>query len=87
MPPRIDLPHSAAVGFDVAAALWATPAALKARQRQRLQTLLASAAAHSRVYTGRLRGVDPEKAQLTGIEPVAKTHLMRHFNDWSPIRG
>ncbi|MGB7423112.1 MAG: AMP-binding protein [Comamonas sp.] len=82
MPPHIDFPRSAAVGFDVAAALWATPAALKARQRQRLQTLLSSAATHCRVYAGQLRGVDPEKAQLTEIEPMTKTHLMRHFSDW-----
>lgn len=82
MPPRIDLLHSTAVGFDVAAVAWASPAALKARQRQRLQTLLASAAAHSRVYAGRLRGVDPAETELTAIEPVAKAHLMRHFSDW-----
>ncbi len=61
---------------------WAAPAALQARQRRRLQALLASAAAHSRIYAGRLRGVDPAKAKLADIEPVTKAHLMRHFGDW-----
>ena len=82
MPPRIDPLHSAAIGFDVAAAAWATPAALQARQRRRLQALLAHAAAHSRVYAGRLRDIDPATVSLADIKPVTKAHLMRHFDDW-----
>lgn len=82
VPPRIDPLHRAAVSLDVAAAAWVTPAALKARQDRRLRALLAGAAARSRVYAARLRGVDPAKADLAGIEPVTKTHLMRHFDGW-----
>lgn len=82
MQPRIDPLRSAAIGFDVAAVALATPATVQARQRRRLQALLAHAAAHSRVYVGRLRDVDPAVVSLIDIEPVTKTHLMRHFDDW-----
>jgi len=64
------LPH---IDFSHSAAGAATPApANTAGQRG---SALQSCA-------GRLRGVDPVKADLTGIEPVAKTHLMRHVSDW-----
>ena len=68
--PRIDPWHSGAVGLDVIAASWASPAALRARQRHRLQALLAHAAARSPFYARRLRGLDPASAKLADIEPV-----------------
>jgi phenylacetate-coenzyme A ligase PaaK-like adenylate-forming protein len=66
----------------VAMVPWLPRNAVLARQRQRLQALLAHAAAHSPLYARRLRGLDPATTSLRDIEPATKAELMQHFGDW-----
>lgn len=60
----------------------AWPATARALRAQRLDALLRQAQAGSPIYQRRLRG----SPGFAAIEPVDKTELMQHFDDWATDR-
>jgi phenylacetate-CoA ligase len=62
------------------AGLW--PATAQALRAQRLAALLREAAAHSPIYQRRLKG----SPSFSAIEPIDKTELMQHFDEWATDR-
>ncbi|MDP9884838.1 phenylacetate-coenzyme A ligase PaaK-like adenylate-forming protein [Sinomonas atrocyanea] len=57
------------------------PAAIEARQRERLAALLQHARAHSDFYAQLYAGL-PQDAELGSLPPVTKAELMGHFDRW-----
>ncbi len=71
-----------AVALDVAAASHATPAAIAARQTQRLTRLLEAARRGSRLYRERLKGMAVASTPLSALAVVTRGELMQRFDDW-----
>ncbi len=64
---------------DIWAAVRSTRAAIERRRDERLQSLLAHARQHSRLYRER---IGPSATSLDAIEPVSRSLLMSRFDDW-----
>ncbi len=71
-----------AVALDVVAASHAAPAAIAARQAQRLARVLEAARHGSRLYRERLAGKTLISTPLAGIAVVTRGELMQRFDDW-----
>lgn len=71
-----------AVALDVVAASHATPAAIAARQTQRLARLLEAARRGSRLYRERLAGKALASTPLSALPVVTRGELMQRFDDW-----
>lgn len=82
MTPVIDLLRFSAVSMDLLASARLSPQALAARQRDRLNQLLASTLRESRFYREHLRGSTPGTVSLSGLPPVTRQALMDRFDDW-----
>lgn len=70
-----------AAAWDARRALRGGPAAIEARQRERLTALLQHARAHSSFYAELYAGL-PQDAELGSLPPVTKAELMGHFDRW-----
>lgn len=81
-PPPFDAWRACAIAADVAAASLADDAGLAARQRSRLDALLATAARDSPLYRRMLRGRDTSTLALQQLPIMHKATLMGRFDDW-----
>ena len=81
MVPVFDPLRLASVSLDVLAAARGARAAVAARQRVRLQRLLASAMRESRFYRDHLAGLEPD-TPLVDLPTVTRAALMARFDDW-----
>jgi phenylacetate-coenzyme A ligase PaaK-like adenylate-forming protein len=70
------------VFVDVWRAGVGTPAALEARQRERLRAIIAFARARSPYYCALYRDLPAEIDDLCGLPVVTKPELMAHFDEW-----
>lgn len=80
-----ELMQGAGIALDVMLATHEAPAALAARQAQRLAALLA-AARHSPLYRPLLAGRDPARLALSDLPVSSKPWLMARFDDWCADR-
>jgi len=72
--------RSATAAADVLAMGRAAPADIAAAQARRLEALLASARAHTRLHAERLRGL-PDDAPLSALPVLSKAEWMARFDD------
>ena len=56
------------------------PPRIQALQQRRLRRLVALAAKRSPFYAKRLKDIDPERFELSELEPVSKTAMMENFD-------
>ena len=71
-----------AASLDVLASGHASPEALAARQRARLDRLLTRAVRDSPFYRSHLRASRPDAGALSALPPVERQALMDGFDDW-----
>src|SRR5437763_800889 len=76
----------ASVAARIALDLWRAerggPAAIAARQRVRLASLVSFARQNSPFYQRRYSGLPPTLTELGQLPPVTKTELMASFDEW-----
>jgi len=82
MDPMFDPVRFAAATLDVLASTRASPAALAARQRARLDRLLSAAMRDSAFYASHLPRNLSSATQLGALPTVSRQVLMENFDDW-----
>jgi phenylacetate-CoA ligase len=81
-PRRRAEPTAAAVAWDAWRTTRGGPAAVEARQQQRLTALVAHARRSSRFYAERFRDLPDGPVELHRLPTVTKPELMARFDDW-----
>lgn len=74
--------HPLALTWDIWQAGHATPDAIAARQRKRLDALIAFARARSPYYRTLYRALPAATCDLNALPVVTKPDLMAHFDEW-----
>lgn len=74
------------IAWDVRRVSRSTPAAVAARQQQRLMRLIEFARVHSPFYQQLYRYLPPRTVHLQSLPPVTKPELMENFNNWVTAR-